>query len=292
MYSKTSAALAALTAGLLLAAAPAGAQNQMSGPSAKPAPEVTPSSGRRPEVKLNSATAHEVSASETGLARDTLPGAKFITTDEWYAMKDIPKTGLYIVDRENVPNGLAQELKAQGFRLSRDGTLTDAKGRQRAAFVGGQMFASGYRRQGSLLERIQDLARESVIPSAHAGNPYWFACWSTHYMAVYDNGFCRSQTLTVWDDAWGPNSKGTCSGSLPHTNITNLQVRANISNADNGGSEHICKNANHCSTTTEWDIGCWWPAYGSTELSAFWSGTDKDTAHGNPSHQASKEWFH
>ncbi|MEI9992149.1 MAG: hypothetical protein WDM86_19185 [Rhizomicrobium sp.] len=233
-----------------------------------------------------------VPARESGIPREKLPGAKFVTLEQWTRMREIPRTGLYIVDSENVPNGLPEDLRDAGFRLAPDGLLRDAKGQLKALFVVARLYQGGIGKQGALgrgFEKFAQAALGMVVTPAHAGNPFRFACWSHAFWLEYSNGFCRWQKLHSVADAFGPNIGGTCSGQLPHTKITSIEVRASIGGINAG---QTCANASSCSTQAEWDIGCFWPAYGSSSLTNFASLVDHDPAHGNPRGEASVSWFH
>ncbi|MEJ0041695.1 MAG: hypothetical protein WDM81_05565 [Rhizomicrobium sp.] len=245
-----------------------------------------------PEYKIGGTLTTPVADREAGLPRETLPGAKFVTLAEWTRMREIPRTGLYIVDSANVPNGLAEDLRTAGYRLSPDGVLRDAKDQPKALFIVSRLYQGGLTKRGALDSGFTKFARAAlgmVITPAHAGNPLWFACWSHSFWLEYSNGFCRWQKLHSVGDAFGHNIHNTCSGQLPHTKITSIEVRASIGGINAGKT---CKNASSCSTQAEWDIGCFWPAYGSSSLTNFASLIDKDPAHGNPRGEASVSWFH
>jgi len=244
-----------------------------------------------PVYKVGGTLATPVPDREAGLPRESLPGAKFVTLAEWTKMRDIPRTGLYIVDSLNVPNGLPEDLRTAGFRLSPDGLLRDAKGKLKALFIVSHLYQGGLK-QGSLDSRFAKFAEAAmgaVITPAQAGNPFRFACWSHAFWLEYSDGFCRWQDLHSVADAFGPNINNTCSGPLPHTHITSIEVRASINGIN---AANTCTNATTCSTMAEWNIGCFWPAYGSASLSNFASLVDHDPAHGNPRGEASASWFH
>ncbi len=283
LYLLASALLASAAAGPSPAQMVAAPGAMMAKPQGGPA--------HRPEYKVGGTLATQVPAREAGLPRDTLPGAKFISLGQWYEMREIPRTGLYLVDSENVPNGLAENLRKAGFRLSSDGLLRDAKGKLKALFIVSNLY-QGNLKQGardSGLRKFAQAALGTVLTPAQAGNPFRFACWSHSFWLEYSDGFCRWQDLHSVADAFGPNIHNTCSGQLPHTNITSIEVRASIGGINAG---HTCHNASSCSTEADWDIGCFWPAYGSASLSNFASLVDHDPAHGNPRGEASVTWFH
>jgi len=228
---------------------------------------------------------------EAGLPLSALPGAKFISSDEWQKMREIPKTGLFIVDADYVPANLPDALKEDGYSLDKNGTVVDRERKPRAIFILPQTYElSGKQsdRQG-WLGRLRSFAG-GFIGEARAGNPYWFACYSAQAWLVYSNGFCRYQDLKTKGWAWGPHAGGGCAWPLPATNISSIEVWAWIHGAD--FQDRTCANCSSKGVTATWNIGCFWPAYGSSSFENYANLHDNDPAHGNPRADAYWSWGH
>ncbi len=283
---------------------------QPGGPMGQPALAVAPPSGREipPNAKLppdrvkpgprlqmgiRGTEARRLTGEQAGLPRSVLPGAKFITSDEWAKMREIPKTGLFFVDADYVPGNLEQALKQEGFSVEQGGAvLLDRERKPKAMFILPQTYELSGRpggRQG-LLERAGKMASRALVGEAQAGSPYWFACYSAQAWLVYDNGFCRYQDLYTQGWAYGPKAGGGCGWPVPATRISSIETWAWILGID--FQDRSCTNCSTQSVKAHWGIGCFWPAYGSSSFENYANLRDNDPAHGNPRADAFWSWGH
>ena len=236
--------------------------------------------------------ARRLSGKEAGLPRDAIPGVHFISSAEWSRMKEVPKTGLFIVDADFIPGNLNETLKERGFRLERNGELFDNSGKQKAIFILPLAYELSTKpgRQG-WLEQLKNYAQNAwrrVIGEAHAGSPYYFACYSASAWLVYSDGFCRWQNLWTQGWAYGPKAGGGCGWPVPATNISSIQTWAWIHGVDFESSS--CSNCSTKSVMANWSIGCFWPAYGGAFFENYANLRDNDPAHGNPRADAYWSW--
>jgi len=195
--------------------------------------------------------------SEMGLPRNALPGAKFITYAQWKDMKEIPKTGLYLVNMTSVPRELPGRLKTEGFTLKQDGTLLDASGKPVAVFTSTQYYQ--VQADNKVGANPRGLRSSSNSFAASPGSPYAFRCVAASGWNVYDGGFCRDYVARTYADAYGFDERGGCSRLSPHTRIESIETRAEIRGRRDLDTCRDCINA---SSRARWDIGCWWPAHG------------------------------
>lgn len=250
-------------------------------------------------LRVEGGRAVEVSGADAGYAFAAFPGVKRITRSALSSMRDIPKTGLFIVDADYVPVTLMEDLKADGYELREDGALVDAEGELATMFVRPETFKvmqtsigpdqrffqepsppsqpddrGGIGKQGSLspmpdmLEqpiwsRLEDLLNgigDTLISPAHAASPFPFTCFSWYWRWKYNGGFCRD--YRAWTDAysWGPGPGGGCSGPLPHTNITYIRAYAR---AAGDVDDKYCYNCDQRHASAKYKIGCFWPAHGN-----------------------------
>ena len=277
--------------GTAVPAAAAAAQEGREVPAGAKLPPERVKPTARLQMGVRGTDAKRLTGEAAGLPRTAIPGARFISSDEWQKMREIPKTGLFIVDADYIPGNLPEELKSEGFRIDGNGNVVDAKNTPRAIFILPQTYelsGKGSGRQGSL-DGSRSFAG-GIIGTAQAGNPYWFACYSAQAWLVYSNGFCRYQDLKTKGWAYGPKAGGGCGWPVPATNISSIEVWAWIkSHAFKSAS---CGNCSSKGVTASWDIGCFWPAYGSTFFENYANLQDNDPAHGNPRADAYWVWGH
>lgn len=207
------------------------------------------------ELKVQGGRAVQLKGHEAGLALDALPGIKRLSFEEWRVMKDIPKTGLFLVDTDFVPFGLAAALKKEGLVLGTDGSLRDVKGEPVVMFIKSETFSVGKEsaRLPGALERLASL----VVGTAEAANPYPFSLFSWSMWWRYRGGFCRDYRAWTQAEAWGPEQ----GGARPHTRIESMETRAELGSRRDRDS---CADCDHESSYVRWDIGCFWPAHGGT----------------------------
>ena len=141
------------------------------------------------EMRTRATSVKPVNAALMSLPKRRLPGAKFITTKEWRAMADPPKTGLFIVDLRGVPRELPTLLLQAGYRLSKDGTLRNREGSAIALFVSTQY----YRVRANYKDLFAGKARYSDTPNGgytiRAANRR-LRCFAASAWAIYEGG-CR-----------------------------------------------------------------------------------------------------
>ena len=87
-------------------------------------------SSKRPrkELKVEGGDVIRLKGTQAGRPIETLPGVKAVTFDQWLKMKDIPETGLFLVETDFIPQELPNQLKKDGYILKKDGTLLDSTG--------------------------------------------------------------------------------------------------------------------------------------------------------------------
>lgn len=141
------------------------------------------------EIRTRAATVKPIPSALMTLPRARLPGARYITSKQWRAMANVPSTGLFMVDMKRVPRELPTLLRQSGYRLSKDGTLRDRRGRAVAVFVNTRYF----RVRPNLKGALAGLARYSDTVGGQSGAraATKLACIATSAWAVYRNG-CKS----------------------------------------------------------------------------------------------------
>lgn len=232
-------------------------------PGARPAVSTEPKVARpftplpKLEHKISGGKSKPISAKAAGLPLADLPGAKHVTFSQWRDMKQIPKTGLFLVETEHLPANFQKQLLKEGYVLQKDGTLLDKDKQPVALFVMFEMFEidRGNIGKQSSVEWLRPFA-DIVIPLSEAANPYPFDLYSWSMRWRYRGGYCRD--YRAWTDAesWGPLQGGT----RPHTRIEYMETRAEIGSRRDRDS---CRNCDNESSYARWDIGCFWPAHGS-----------------------------
>jgi hypothetical protein len=205
-----------------------------------------------------------VTGPKAGLARNAMPGAKFVTLDEVRKL-DVARqaTGLYLVGIDFVPRDLAEILKAHGLKLDAGGKLVDRLGEPVAAFVTSEMYRAeilkqALRESGSPSGLLTGLL-DGLVPSAEAASPFPWRCFSFTPWALYHGGFHRWYEADTWVAAYGADGGGGCSSGSPLTRIDFLQARAEVGG---GGSTNHCFNCETKHAHDEWDVGWFWPAHG------------------------------
>ena len=223
-----------------------------------------PSVGKRPEIpkpkmelKVKGGRARRVSDKRGGHPLGKLPGVKKITTPAWGKMKQVPKTGLYLVDTEFVPWGLERQLKEEGFVLRKDGTLLDAKGQKTTLFIKAEVFEVEADKVSFTDPQMRDILSSALEGEPLAANPYPFSMFSWSMWWHYRGGFCRDYRAWTVAEAWGPEQ----GGSRPHTRIQYIETRVDMGRFHDRDS---CSNCDEQKSYVRWDIGCFWPAHGGT----------------------------
>jgi hypothetical protein len=225
--------------------------------------EVFKDTNGRSALRSHGVDAKKMTGKDAGKAISSLRGAKTISRNQLTAMKDIPKTGLYLLDLDHVPPGLEEDLKHNGYHLADDGTLTQ-NGKPVALFVYGETYHLGPQKAANWYEKTLTqiaMAGDRIFGNeAQAATPFPWACWSWYWKWQYDGGFCRD--YKVWTDAyaWGSGPGGTCSDPKPLTRIQYISTYASIG-AYSGFNYHYDADQSHA--YAEWDIGCFWPAHGT-----------------------------
>ena len=217
------------------------------------------------EITSKSADVIKIAPEKMGLSPKVLPGAQFLSSKEWKAMKTIPKTGLFIIDSQAIPRELPKLLEKEGYKLEQNGTLRDSKGKPVAMFLQPAYFKITKQKKAHLTPRhpnsnqFSKTLGEYFIPNAQAGNPHNFRCFSAWPWAVYRNGFCRNYEAKTFAHSYGLDEHRACSRNSPHTRIQYIETRASI-----GGrrDRDDCRNCDNEQSRVKWDIGCFWPAHG------------------------------
>jgi len=232
------------------------------GPEANPQ-EVFKETKGRSALRSHGIEVKKLEGRQAGKPISSMRGAKAINRQQWTAMKEIPKTGLYLVDLDHVPPGLEEDLHQNGYRLAEDGTLTQ-NGKPVALFVHGETFHIGPAKAATWLGRTMSqiaTATDSLLVSeARAATPFPWACGSWYFKWQYDGGFCRD--YKAWSDAyaWGAGPNGSCADPKPLTRVQYISTYASIG-SNSGFNYHYDADQSHASA--EWDIGCFWPAHGT-----------------------------
>lgn len=238
----------------------------MAGPQADPKAVMKETKGKS-ALKAHGLEAHALHGREAGKPVSDLPGAKGITRAQLAAMKNIPKTGLYLLDMDHIPAGLEMDLKARGYVLAKDGTLTQ-NGKPVLLVIHGETFKIGPPKAASglmnsldgMLAQVLDASGSLLATDAQAASPFPWACGSWYFSWHYNGGFCRD--YEAWSNAyaWGPGPGGGCSDPKPLTHIQYISTYAAIG-SHTGFDYHY--NADQSHAYAKWDIGCFWPAHGT-----------------------------
>jgi hypothetical protein len=188
-----------------------------------------------------------------------MPGVRSVSYEQWHAMAEIPKAGLFLVDTDHIPLGLADFLKSEKLILERDGRLHDEKGQPVALFLKSETFSvKGKRAEAEPLKPLRLLFDRTLAlleTQVYAANPYPFASFSWRMWWRYHGGFCRDYRAGTSAEAWGP-AQG---GASPHTRIEYIETRVDMAGRHDRDS---CRNCDQQGSSVTWDIGCFWPAHG------------------------------
>lgn len=185
-----------------------------------------------------------------GLPLDSMPGIQTISTQKLERLQEAPKTGLYLVDTDFIPQELAKELKEAGYRLSPDGTL-DSAGVPIALFVQAEVFSlqtDSNASNQSFYDLTNPAPKTRAFPLPWAGYSYSF-WWK------YNGGFCRSFEGRSRAYAYGPPT----GDFWPYTNVQWMQTHVRARNAQD---TDVCANCFSESSYAKNSIGCFWPAFG------------------------------
>lgn len=272
-----------LTGAALLYPAVARSAEGPQGPKPEYGPEANPGQVFK-ETKGRSAlhskgmVMRELHGREAGKPISAMPGAKAISRDAWGKMKEIPKTGLYLVDLDHVPPGLEEDLKQNGYHLAADGTLTQ-EGNPVALFVHGETFHVKPEKDagppsgqgggalagladwtGRVLSQLAKTAGDLLASEAEAAAPFPWACGSWYFSWQYNGGFCRD--YKAWSNAyaWGPGADGACADPKPLTRIEYISTYVDVAGRTDWDYYYY---ADQSHSYARWDIGCFWPAHGS-----------------------------
>jgi hypothetical protein len=90
------------------------------------------------EKPISDANTAEV-VEEAGLPLAMFPQIKTISKESFASMKDLPETGVFLIDGDYLPHTFKDELKTQGLTLQEDGSLVNAKGNKMALFVSNKL---------------------------------------------------------------------------------------------------------------------------------------------------------
>lgn len=200
---------------------------------------------------VQGAAATRLKGTDAGLPLDSLPGVKCLTTQELLKMEEPPKTGLFLIDTDFVPQELSKELKEAGYTLHPDGTLDSAEV-QIALYVQTAVYK---------LDRLADPSDEQPSESLQTPQvtsrafPQPWAGYSYSFWWKYNGGFCRSYEAQTRAYAYGPPT----GGFWPYTNVQWMQTYAAVGGS--GDSDH-CANCFSEHSKDDWNIGCFWPAHG------------------------------
>src|SRR5689334_21698624 len=72
---------------------------------------------------------------DAGIPLAMFPQIKTMSKESFASMKDLPETGVFLIDGNYLPHTFNDELKTQGLTLKADGSLVNAKGNQTVLFV-------------------------------------------------------------------------------------------------------------------------------------------------------------
>ncbi len=205
-----------------------------------------------PKDSATGATVRRLSGTKAGLARTSLPGVKFISSEKAKKMNAAKlKTGLFLVDIDFVPRELSAALKSYNYTLRRDGTLLDENKEPILAMVTSEVYLIDNKKLGSL--------SSFFISEANAANPFPWRCYSFTPWAVYHGGFHRWYDARTWADTYGADNDGGCSSGSPHTRVGYIYTRAAVGGW--GDSDH-CFNCESEYSRDTWNVGYFWPAHG------------------------------
>jgi hypothetical protein len=261
------------------------------GPEANPGQVFKETKGRS-ALHSRGLEVRELHGKEAGKPISSMPGAKSITRGRWAEMKDIPKTGLYLVDMDHIPPGLDEDLKSNGYRLAADGTLT-RDGNPVALFVHGETFHVKPERAvrkpggggssaslpsdppedpnrsakgladwaGRALLQLAEAAESLISSEAYAAEPFPWRCGTWYFKWEYNGGFCRN--YKAWSNAyaWGPGADGHCANPKPLTHIEYISTYVTAAGKTDWDYHY---NADQSHSYVKRDYGCFWPAIGGT----------------------------
>lgn len=236
----------------------------LSAPQANPG-EVFKETKGKSALRSHGLQATKLKGRQAGKPVSELKGAKSVTRAQLAAMKEIPKTGLYLLDLDHIPPGLIDDLKANGYQLEANGRLTQ-NGREVALVVHGETFkVTPSKTSAGLMDwagrtLLQALHGPLYVEEAEAASPFPWACGSWYFSWHYNGGFCRD--YTAWSNAyaWGAGPGGGCSDPKPLTRIQYISTYASI--GSHTGFDYRY-DADQSHTSAKWDIGCFWPAHGT-----------------------------
>lgn len=225
-----------------------------------PATKTQSQNDQQPALRVEGAKLVTLKDAAMGLPKSALPGAKFITYAQWKDMKDIPKTGLYLVNMSSVPRELPARLKEEGYTLKPDGTLLDQAGNNVAVFTSTQYAELQAQQKTGNVGVSTRTSRNSFAGGAYA-EPYAFRCVATSGWNVYHGGFCRDYVARTFADAYGVDESGRCSRLSPHTRVESIETRAEKGTARDRDTCRACDSESSRATL---ELGCFWPSRGSS----------------------------
>ena len=216
---------------------------------------------KKPEVK--GAALRVLKGRKAGLSLKSMPvrtisKAKFNKSQ----MKSF-KSGLYVIGLDYIPHFVKGSLKRFGYKMARNGEITNSKGEKLTIFVGGETGLVKSKRFSArgLMDNHWDIENRMLDLNLNEDNasPYQFRCYSFHPWAVYYGGFHRWYDVRTHASTYTTDPQGGCSVRSPRTNIEYLQTYALIKGAADIDN---CNNCNERNSRDVWDVGRFWPAHG------------------------------
>lgn len=201
--------------------------------------------------EVQGAVAEPLTGEAAGLPLNALPGVQTINYEEWLNMKDVPETGLFLVNTDFVPQELPEELRNAGYTLQENGTL-DSSGVKITLFVQSQVFKLRDTTQTQNNE-FEGIPKDTITARAF---PQPWAYYSYSFWWKYDGGFCRSYRGESKAYAYGPE----VDGFRPYTNIQWIQTHVR---AAGKSDTDVCANCHTLTSYAKDNIGCFWPAHGT-----------------------------
>jgi hypothetical protein len=209
------------------------------------------SEAKRPPVNLSikGAEVRQLKGIEAGRPLSVLPGVKTITREELQVQKDVPKTGLFLVDLDHIPRGLEKGLKDLGLRLKADGSLFNRKGKPATLFIrGGALAIAPQRKSESQGVRSGGFSLQKwLISEAQAASPVpWRCLWWWSYARI-DTDSSFSQTCTAYvsgtqAETGGLDPAGGCGDDAPYTKIQFLRVQTRTTSPEWHNANRYCYN--------------------------------------------------
>jgi hypothetical protein len=193
-----------------------------------------------------------LTGNDAGLPLDSLPGAKTISSEELNHWSKSPETGLFLLDMDYVPQELKDELKEEGYSLSKDGTL-DSSGVRITLIVQNEVYRLSNKTQAT----NTTINRLATQPNISLASPLPFAGFSKSFWWKYNGGFCRSYEAKSRAYTYGPKVDGI----WPSTNVELIQTHVDISSGGKSDTD-VCNNCSEEGSSVKNKIGCWWPAHG------------------------------